>query len=87
MTEKHAPGVFKPFAQGFNLDLVEDSNTQLTRIYSGIRVGYNRSQDFLESQRKAGISHIALNLRYCSRPASIVIEEIGERILPYFPAH
>jgi hypothetical protein len=29
---------------------------------------------------------VILNLKYGQRPASEVIEELGEEVLPYFPA-
>lgn len=87
LAEKYAPGVFKPFAQGFNLDLAENPDMSPIRIHSGIRLGRNWLSAYLENQQQAGVNHAAFNLKYGSRPANEVIDELGEYILPRFGAH
>ncbi|MBN45179.1 MULTISPECIES: TIGR03571 family LLM class oxidoreductase [unclassified Methylophaga] len=80
-------GRIKPVMQSLYLDLTSDPNAAATPIHLGYRVGRNRLKELLALLRLAGIAHVALNLKYGSRPALEVIEEITEHVLPHFPSH
>ena len=84
LTQEH--GVFKPFGQATYLDLASDPNAEATRIHQGFRIGRNQLLEYLETWRDIGINHIAFNLKYGQRPASEVIEELAEYVLPHFPS-
>jgi luciferase-type oxidoreductase len=77
---------FKPFSQSFYVDLTEDPDEMPTPIHLGFRTGRKFLIEFLESLKSIGVNHVILNLKYGQRPASEVIEELGEEVLPYFPA-
>lgn len=77
----------KPVMQSLYLDLTSDPDAVATPIHLGYRVGRNRLKELLALLRLAGIAHVALNLKYGSRPAPEVVEEIAEYVLPYFPSH
>ncbi|AMZ70483.1 hypothetical protein TK06_04955 [Pseudomonas fluorescens] len=57
------------------------------KIHSGYRMGRNALIQFLEEDERIGVSHMALNLKYGSRPADEVMEELAEFVLPHFPSH
>jgi luciferase-type oxidoreductase len=80
-------GRIKPVMQSLYLDLTSDPNAVATPIHLGYRVGRNRLKELLALLRLAGIAHVALNLKYGSRPAPEVVEEIAEHVLPHFPSH
>ena len=80
----HSGGVFKPFAQSLYLDLTEDPNSSITPIHLGIRCGRNQLMAFLETSRTIGVNHIALNLKFASRPINDVFDELSEYVLPFF---
>jgi len=73
---------FKPFGQSFYIDLASNPNEPSTAIHLGFRAGRNIFLKFLYALRSAGVHHIILNLKYGSRSASDVLEEIGQRVLP-----
>jgi len=77
---------FKPFSQSLYVDLTEDPDEDPTPIHLGFRTGRKFLIRFLESLQEIGVNHVMLNLKYGQRPASEVIEELGEEVLPVFPA-
>jgi luciferase-type oxidoreductase len=77
---------FKPFSQSLYVDLTEDPNHEPVPIHLGFRIGRNPLLAFLESLKAAGVNHVILNLKYGRRPVEEVIEELGEEVLPHFPA-
>ncbi|SFI89049.1 LLM class oxidoreductase [Thermoflavimicrobium dichotomicum] len=76
---------FKPFSQSLYVDLTEDPDVDPTPIHLGFRTGRKFLIRFLESLKEIGVNHVMLNLKYGQRPASEVIEELGEEVLPLFP--
>lgn len=77
---------FKPFTQSLYIDLTEDPNHAPIPIHLGFRTGRVFLIEFLESLRDAGVNHVIINLKYGQRPVEEVIEELGEFVLPHFPA-
>lgn len=84
-----APEAFKPFGQASYLDLAEDPDTLPERFFrgQGFRLGRNRLVEYMEELRGIGVNHLFLNLKFSRRPASEIIEELGEEVIPHFPAH
>lgn len=80
-------GGFKPFAQSLYIDLTEDPNTLPLPIHLGYRLGRNPLIQFLKALEQNEVNHAVLNLKYGQRPAGEVMEEIGQEVLPHFPAH
>lgn len=76
------PGAFKPFVQSLYVDLVDDPHQPPTPIHLGFRAGWHFLLRFLDSLRLVGVNHVILNLKYGTRPASEVLEEIGTEVLP-----
>src|SRR5690606_19722253 len=77
----------KPVMQSIYVDLTSDPNAAATPIHLGYRLGRNRLKELLATLKSAGIAHVAFNLKYGSRPAPEVVEEITEHVLPHFPSH
>ena len=74
----------KPFSQSFYIDLVENPLAEPIPIHLGYRLGRNWLLEILYELQHVGVNHIVFNLKYGSRPAAEVIEELGEFILPHF---
>lgn len=83
-----APDAFKPFGQASYLDLTEDPDAHPKRFFrgQGFRLGRNRLIEHMEELRVIGANYLFLNLKFSRRPASEVIEELGEEVIPHFPA-
>jgi luciferase-type oxidoreductase len=86
LVEQYHPGVFKPFTQPMHLDLSENPNEMPTPIRLGFRVGRNRLVELLNIYKEIGVNHLFFALFDSRRPAEEVIHELGEEILPHFPA-
>ncbi|MFJ8511645.1 LLM class oxidoreductase [Lysinibacillus xylanilyticus] len=86
LVEQYWPGVFKPFTQPMHLDLSEDPNEMPTPIRLGFRVGRNRLIELLNIYKEIGVNHLFFALFDSKRPAEEVIHELGQEVLPHFPA-
>lgn len=78
---------FKPFAQSLYVDLTEDPNEGPTPIHLGVRAGSRFVTDYLGSLEKIGVNHVGINLKYGTRPAHEVVQELGEDVVPHFTSH
>lgn len=78
---------FKPVMQSIYIDLSNDPNAAATPIHLGYSLGRNRLKELLTILRSSGITHVAINLKYGSRPAPDVVDEIAKHVLPHFPSH
>jgi luciferase-type oxidoreductase len=81
-----APTVFKPFVQSLYIDLSKDPDQPAQPIHLGFRGGRKVVFLFLNGLRQAGVNHVILNLKYGTRAAAEVIEELGTQILPELEA-
>lgn len=75
---------WKPFMQSLYVDLTEDSKTKPTPIHLGFKSGTKYLNAHLKLLESYGVNHVILNLKYGSRPAEEMIEEIGEKVIPNF---
>src|SRR5690606_5412564 len=71
---------WKPFMQSLYIDLTKDPKTRPTPIHLGFNSGTEYLKTHLELLEAYGVNHVILNLKYGSRPAEEVIEEIGENL-------
>lgn len=79
-------GEFKPFTQSLYIDLAEDPNEGPTPIHLGFRSGYKYLNEYLNELQKIGVNHVIFNVKFVRRPIAEVIQELGEEVVPYFPA-
>ncbi|MDX8342143.1 LLM class oxidoreductase [Rossellomorea sp. YZS02] len=86
LVKVYHPGVFKPFSQPMHLDLAEDPNEIPRPIRLGFRIGRNYLIELLNIYKQAGVNHLFFALFDSQRPADEVIQELGEEVVPYFPA-
>ncbi len=75
----------KPFGQSLYLDLVRDPDAKPLPIHLGYRLGRRALVSLLRELRDLGVAHVALNLKYGSRHAAEVLDELGAEVLPHFP--
>ncbi|MGG2027631.1 LLM class oxidoreductase [Gottfriedia sp. S16(2024)] len=87
MVAIHHPGVFKPFSQPMHLDLSDDPNEMPKPIRLGFRLGRNYLIQLLNIYKEAGVNHLFFALFDSIRPADEVIQELGEEVIPHFPAN
>lgn len=77
---------FKPFAQPLAIDLSERPGESPKPGQIGFRAGRNFLIDYLNAYQDAGVNHVMIGLKESSRPAEEVIQELGEYVVPKFPA-
>ena len=75
---------WKPFMQSLYVDLTKDSTTRPTPIHLGFKSGTEYLNAHLKLLESYGVNHVILNLKYGSRSAEEMIEEIGEKVIPNF---
>lgn len=73
---------WKPYLQSLYIDLVEDAGAPPTPIHLGIRSGSRFLIAHLQLLQSLGVNHVIFNLKYGSRPASEVVEQLGAEVLP-----
>jgi len=81
--EKAGQG-WKPYMQSLYVDLVEDRNADPRGIHLGFRSGTEYLLAHLKELERQGVNHVILNLKYGSRPADVVVEELGAGVVPAF---
>jgi len=52
----------------------------------GFSLGRNKLIELLGSLHSIGVNHVIIGLKAGRRPASDVLEELGEHVVPRFPA-
>lgn len=87
LVETYHPGIFKPFSQPMHLDLAEDPNEMPSPIRLGFRAGRNTLIELLNIYKEIGVNHLFFALFDSQRPVEEVIHELGEEVIPHFPAH
>jgi luciferase-type oxidoreductase len=80
----HAGDAFKPFSQSLYIDLLEDPAAPPTPIHLGWRLGTTVLVELLGALRDMGVNHVIFNLKYGSRPAADVLEQLASEVLPQF---
>ncbi len=75
---------WKPFMQSLYVNLTEDAKKKPTPIHLGFKSGTEYLNAHLKLLELHGVNQVILNLKYGSRPAEEVIEEIGENVVPNF---
>lgn len=78
---------FKPFAQSLYIDLSENPDEPPSAMHLGFRAGHRFFIQYLNALKDIGVNHGGLNLKYGRRPAHEVVQELGEYVVPNFPAH
>lgn len=84
MWRRHTEGRFIPYGYGHLFDLSENPDEPVELSGNSIRGGRNTLIKFWQSQRRQGLSHVILNLKFTRRNAIEILDEFGEFILPAF---
>lgn len=83
-----ATGKFKPFSQPLVVNLSE--NPMASPYPIPIKVGFTSGHkfliDYLYALQNIGVNHVILVLQYGNRPMAEVLQELGEYVVPHFPA-
>lgn len=74
---------WKPYMQSLYIDLLEDEKTMPQGIHLGFKSGTDFLVSYLKNLETHGVNHVILNLKYGSRPANEVIEQLGEMVVPH----
>ncbi|MGV9868438.1 LLM class oxidoreductase [Rhodococcus koreensis] len=76
----------KPFAQATYVDLAENPVASPRPIHQGFSLGREPLLEMLESWQDIGIDQLMINFKHSRRPVADVLDELGEYVLPHFPA-
>ncbi|MFI1016319.1 LLM class oxidoreductase [Streptomyces sp. NPDC020965] len=81
-------GEFRPVATNEWIDLVEDPKHPPTPLRGGfvLRTGTEGLLELLGRWKEAGVNHGALGVQHGRRPAAEVVAQLGEEVVPHFPA-
>lgn len=74
----------KPYMQPLYVILEKDDDFKPRPIQLGFRIGANYLMDYFQQIQKVGVNHVAINLRFNSRDMEATLEELAEKVLPYF---
>lgn len=79
---------FKPFSQPLVINLSENpmASPSPIPIKVGLTSGRKFLIDYLYALQDIGINHVLLVLKNGNRPTAEVIQELGEYVVPHFPA-
>ncbi|GGZ12773.1 hypothetical protein GCM10010387_00830 [Streptomyces inusitatus] len=79
---------FRPVATNEWIDLVEDPRHRPTPLRGGfvLRTGTEGLLELLGRWKEAGVNHGALGVQHGRRPAAEVVAQLGEEVVPHFPA-
>lgn len=85
---RKATGRFKPFSQPLVINLSENpmASPHPIPIKVGFTSGHKFLIDYLYALQNIGINHVILVLKKGNRPMAEVIQELGEYVVPHFPA-
>lgn len=75
---------WKPFMQSLYVDLTENPEAKPQPIHLGFKSGIEYLKAHLKLLEAYGVNHVILNLKYSTRQAQEVIEELGEFVVPEF---
>jgi luciferase-type oxidoreductase len=78
------PEGYKPVMQSLYIDLLPEADAAPRPMHLGVRIGRNALIALLSRYQAIGIAHTAFNLKCSSRPASSVMDELTEHVLPNF---
>ena len=81
---KRTGQTWKPYMQSLYIDLLANRTAKPKGIHLGFQSGMDFLLSYLRNLEHLGVNHVILNLKYGSRPADTVVEELGEHLLPYF---
>ncbi|MEO1080967.1 MAG: LLM class oxidoreductase [Pseudomonadota bacterium] len=70
----------KPVMEPLYLDLTEDPDAAASPIHLGFRMGVNTLRDYLESRRRIGVNHVALNLRFNRAAPEDTLRQLADNL-------
>lgn len=74
----------KPVLQPLYIDLADDADESPSPIHLGFRSGYRPLVQYLRQLEKIGVNHVALNLRFSTKPVEATLDGLAEHVLPAF---
>jgi luciferase-type oxidoreductase len=77
-------GVHKPIMQSLYIDLLPEADAAPRPMHLGFRLGRHALVALLSRYQAVGVGHTAFNLKYGSREAGSVMDELTEHVLPHF---
>ncbi len=75
---------WKPFSQSLYIDLLSENDARPKLIHLGFQLGAKYLVDHLKTLESYGVNHVIINLKYGSRQAEEMLDDLGEYVLPHF---
>lgn len=72
----------RPVMQPLYIDLARDPDTKPEPIHLGLRLGTRHLLAHLQTLRKIGVHHVALNLRFNDDDVDRTLDRLGQDVLP-----
>ncbi|MBI6885052.1 LLM class oxidoreductase [Pseudomonas putida] len=77
---------YMPYGYSCFFDLDRDPDAPLERGRASMKIGRKALVELWKRQQEQGLTHVALNLKPLRRPATEMMDELGEHVLPHFPS-
>lgn len=74
----------KPYITAIHLNILKDKDAPFTPSRFGGSIGINHVNDLMLAYQKAGVAHMAVNLRKSETPLPEALEQLAETVLPQF---
>ena len=75
---------WKPFMQSLYIDLLPNVDAKPKLIHLGFQLGAKYLIDHLKTLESYGVNHVIINLKYGSRQAKEMLDDLGKYVLPHF---
>lgn len=75
---------WKPFFQSLYIDVLEDKEAKPRAIHLGFQLGAKHLLDYLKILEDYGVNHVIINMKYGSRSADVMLDDLGTYVLPHF---
>ena len=75
--------LWKPFAQSLYIDLLSNSDAKPTPIHLGFQTGAKYLLEFLKTLESHGVNHVIINMKYGSRSANAMLDDMATHVLPH----
>jgi len=75
---------WKPYSQSLYIDLLSNNDAKPKPIHLGFQIGAKYLLDFLKALENYGVNHVIINMKYGSRSANAMLDDMATYVLPHF---
>ena len=75
---------WKPFSQSLYIDLLPNIEAKPRPIHLGFQIGAKHLLEYLKTLESHGVNHVIINMKYGSRSANDMLDDMEKYVLPHF---